>query len=106
MKSKLRLVVLLLAVSFLCLGNSGCCGDHEPEKVEGKKVERGDILYSKLSGEKVQVISIWGDSIECRVVSGRKTRDGLVSKDSFVQEYAEVYFKPFELTWEKPEPER
>ena len=68
-------------------------------KIDGMVVHLGDILYTKLGHREVQVIKRFCTGrLRCRVLSGRKYRDGLVSKDSHMSELIEVIFEPYELT--------
>ena len=81
--------------------------------IDGMIPQVGNMLMSRLSGEKVQVVGFIGEragigkmryiKIQCRVVSGRVYRDssGLLSesKDSYIQEYSIVCFRPYELQW-------
>ena len=96
----------LLAVLSVC----GCgCGPTFDERyaVEGRAPRTGDVVYSRLTGEPVTALFFGnysgGPRITCRVACGRTYRDGIVSKDSFTQDYAKVLFLPCELTWTKPE---
>jgi len=81
--------------------------------IDNKIPQIGDMLLSRLSGERVQVLAYIGEDagwgkmryakIKCRVISGRIYRDssGLLSesKDSYVREYSVISFQPYELQW-------
>ncbi len=71
--------------------------------LEGKILDSGQIVYTKLGNNPVQVIIIYprSERVSCRVLSGRHNRDGLVSKDSYKGEYVEVEFNVYELTRKK-----
>lgn len=75
-----------------------------PVLVENQIVETGDMLYQKLTGEKVQVVNVFNESIYCRIANrAREMRDGIVSKDSLVVNYSIVCFEPYELTQTPPD---
>jgi len=69
--------------------------------VGGREAFAGDILYTVLDNEKVQMTGVDLYQVYCRVKTGRVRRDGIVSKDSYAGEYVIVGFYNHELKWDK-----
>ncbi len=84
----------------------GCGSSDDPPKelfLEGKVLEPGQIVYTKLGNDPAQIRVVYprSNTVNCRVLSGRHNRDGVFSKDSYEGEYTVVGFYLFELTREK-----
>ncbi len=96
---------ILIVISIVWLAIKVNSGEKTDRSLllEGQPLERGQIVYTKLKGDPVHVISVEESTkkVECRVSSGVHERDGLVSKDSYEGDYAIVEFNLFELTREK-----
>ncbi len=94
-------IIFILAYAFTF--TSSINNEIKPPYIDGKLIETGDVLYTKLgNSNKVQVLEVSHNSLRCRVVIKRKKFPvNSVFTEITKIEFDSIWFKPYELKWER-----